>query len=70
MSRKNKTKLVSLDDECWDIIAYEAAPRMQSVYIRNAIRHYSKWRQAGHKIPLVKDGTLSNRFDAKLNKFR
>ena len=46
MSRKNKTKLVSLDDECWRIIQVESKPRMQSVYIRNAIRHYYRWRQS------------------------
>jgi len=46
MARTNKTKLVSLDDECWRIIQTESKPRMQSVYIRNAIRHYYRWRQA------------------------
>lgn len=45
MSRKNKTKLVSLDDECWRILQVESKPRMQSVYVRNAIRHYSRWRR-------------------------
>lgn len=37
---------------------------MQSVYVRNAILHYSQWMKAGHEIPLVKDGTLARRFDA------
>jgi len=46
MSRKNKTKLVSLDDECWRILQVESKPRMQSVYVRNAIRHYYRWRQS------------------------
>ena len=46
MSRTNKTKLVSLDDECWRILQTESKPRMQSVYVRNAIRHYYRWRQA------------------------
>ena len=46
VARTNKTKLVSLDDECWRIIQTESKPRMQSVYIRNAIRHYYRWRQA------------------------
>lgn len=64
MARKNKTKLVSLDDECWRILVEESAPRMQSVYVRNAIRHYYQWRHAGAEIPLVKDGTLANRYDA------
>ena len=46
MARKNKTKLVSLDDECWRILHTESKPRMQSVYVRNAIRQYSRWRQS------------------------
>jgi hypothetical protein len=46
MGRTNKTKLVSLDDECWRIIQVESKPRMQSVYIRNAIRDYYRRRQA------------------------
>lgn len=46
MARKNRTKLVSLDDECWRIIQVESKPRMQSVYIRNAIRDYYRRRQA------------------------
>jgi len=46
MARKNKTKLVSLDDECWRILQVESKPRMQSVYVRNAIRQYSRWRQS------------------------
>ena len=46
MARKNKTKLVSLDDECWRILELESKPRMQSVYVRNAIRDYYRRRQA------------------------
>ena len=46
MSRTNKTKLVSLDDECWRILQTESKPRMQSVYVRNAIRDYYRRRQA------------------------
>lgn len=46
MSRTNKTKLVSLDDECWRILHTESKPRMQSVYVRNAIRDYYRRRQA------------------------
>jgi len=64
MSRLNRKKLISLDDECWYILEHESSPRMQSVYVRTAIAHYSKWRQAGENIPLVKDGTLARRFDA------
>ena len=64
MSKLNRKKLVSLDDECWHILATESSPRMQSVYVRTAIVHYSRWRQAGETIPLVKDGTLARRFDA------
>ena len=62
--RTNKSKLVSLDDECWRILETESAPRMQSVYVRTAIVHYHRWRNAGESIPLVKDGTLARRFDA------
>ena len=64
MSRKNRTKLVSLDDECWRILQTESKPRMQSVYVRSAIRHYFQWNQAGREIPLIKDGTLAKRYDA------
>jgi len=64
MARKNKTKLVSLDDECWRILQTESKPRMQSVYVRTAIVHYYRWSQAGHKIPLIKNGTLARRYDA------
>lgn len=64
MSRLNRKKLVSLDDACWNILETETSPRMQSVYVRNAILHYSQWMKAGHEIPLVKDGTLARRFDA------
>jgi hypothetical protein len=64
MSKYNRKKLISLDDSCWNILETETSPRMQSVYVRSAIQHYSKWRQAGDKIPLVKDGTLARRFDA------
>tara|TARA_Y100000310_G_C20664157_1_gene806509 strand:+ start:1349 stop:1738 length:390 start_codon:yes stop_codon:yes gene_type:complete len=64
MSRLNRKKLISLDDECWRILESETSSRMQSVYVRTAIVHYYKWRQAGIEIPLVKDGTLARRFDA------
>jgi hypothetical protein len=64
MSRLNRKKLISLDDECWRILETETSSRMQSVYVRTAIVHYYKWRQAGIEIPLVKDGTLARRFDA------
>ena len=64
MSRLNRKKLISLDDDCWRILHSESGPRMQSVYVRQAIVHYSRWRQAGETIPLVKDGTLARRFDA------
>lgn len=64
MSRLNRKKLISLDDDCWNILHSESGPRMQSVYVRQAIVHYSRWRQAGETIPLVKDGTLARRFDA------
>jgi len=37
---------------------------MQSVYVRNAIKHYSDWMKAGEKISLVKDGTIARRLDA------
>ena len=46
MARKNRTKLVSLDEECWRILQVESKPRMQSVYVRNAIRDYYRRRQA------------------------
>ena len=46
MARKNRTKLVSLDDECWRILQLESKPRMQSVYVRNAIKDYYRRRQA------------------------
>ena len=64
MSRLNRKKLISLDDTCWHILETETSPRMQSVYVRNAIVHYSRWMQAGNEISLVKDGTLARRFDA------
>lgn len=64
MARKNRTKLVSLDDECWRILESESEPRMQSVYVRSAIRHYYKWRQAGSEIPLVKVTDEVRRYDA------
>lgn len=63
MARKSKHKLVTLDDECFDIIQM-APTRMQSVFVRNAIRHYYRWMEAGHTVPMIKDGTLVNRFDA------
>ena len=46
MARKNITKLVSLDEECWRILQVESKPRMQSVYVRNAIRDYYRRRTA------------------------
>ena len=46
MARKNRTKLVSLDEECWRILQVESKPRMQSVYVRNAIRDYYRRRTA------------------------
>ena len=52
MARKNKTKLVSLDDECWRILQTESKPRMQSVYVRNAIRHYYMWRNGSTETSL------------------
>lgn len=64
MPRKNLKKLVSLDQECWDIIQGRSGPRTASVFIRRAIKHFHRWDMAGHEIPLVKDGTLANRFDA------
>lgn len=64
MSRLNRKKLISLDDDCWFILERNASSRMASVYIRNAIKHYDQWNQAGHTIPLVKDGQLARRFDA------
>ena len=63
MPRKNKTKLVSLDDECWRILESESQPRMQSVYVRNAIRHFSNWRKAGTHT-LIKKDNIVNRFDS------
>ena len=64
MSKLNLKKLVSLDQECWNILERESGSRMQSVYVRNAIKHYSDWRKAGEHIPLVKDDTIARRFDA------
>jgi len=64
MAEKKFKKLVSLDQVCWDIIEMNSARRGASLFVRNAIRHYDRWLQAGHKIPLVKDDTLVNRFDA------
>ena len=46
MARKNRTKLVRLDEECWRILQEESKPRMQSVYVRNAIRDYYRRRTA------------------------
>lgn len=64
MSKLNLKKLVSLDVQCWNILERESGPRMQSVYVRNAIKHYSDWMKAGEKISLVKDGTIARRLDA------
>ncbi len=64
MSRKNLKKLISLDQECWDIISSRSGNRTASIFVRNAIKHFHKWDMAGQQIPLVKDGTLANRFDA------
>jgi ArsR family metal-binding transcriptional regulator len=64
MSKLNLKKLVSLDVQCWNILEREAGARMQSVYVRNAIKHYSDWRKAGEHILLVKDDTIARRFDA------
>jgi len=55
MARKNKTKLISLDDECWRILHTESKPRMQSVYVRNAIRHYYMWRNGNTETYLEKE---------------
>lgn len=64
MAEKKFKKLVSLDQVCWDIIELNSARRGASLFVRNAIRHYDRWLQAGHKIPLVKDDAMVNRFDA------
>ena len=64
MARKNRVKLVTLDDDCWYILERNTSPRMGSVYIRNAIKHYHEWTSAGNEIPLVKEGQFANRFDA------
>ena len=64
MAEKKFKKLVSLDQVCWDIIEMNSGRRGASLFVRNAIRHYDRWLKAGHKIPLVKDDTLVNRFDA------
>ena len=64
MARLNKPKLVTLDDECWSILTRNTSPRMASVYVRNAIKHYHQWSISGNEIPLVKEGQYAYRFDA------
>jgi len=64
MAEKKFKKLVSLDQVCWDIIEMNSGRRGASLFVRNAIRHYDRWLQAGNTVPMIKDGTLVNRFDA------
>ena len=64
MAKMKFKKLVSLDQVCWNIIEMNSARRGASLFVRNAIRHYDRWLQAGNTVPMIKDGTLVNRFDA------
>lgn len=36
-----------MDMDC-DIILNKVRARMRSVYVRNAIKHYARWREHGH----------------------
>jgi len=63
MARKNRTKLITMDDECWNIVTQQPN-RMQSVFVRRAIKHFHRWQNAGHTVPMIKDDIQVNRFDA------